>query len=146
MHTPFSTLTPSGDLITPVPPQQIDAIWPHVSAYLDKAIKRAKDPICDVEDLKRDCLEKDAVLWVAVRGQEIIAAIITRIENYPKQKILSIPWIGGKHLKTWMRPMLETLESFGRAFECKKMVGSEREGWCRVAGFTPMTTLFERAL
>lgn len=146
MQTPFSTITPDGDLITPVPADQIDAAWPEVSAYLDKAIKRAKDPICDVDDLRKDCLQKEAILWVAVRGSEIIAAIITRIEKFPKHQVLSIPWIGGKHLHAWMKPMLAMLESYGRAFKCKKMVGSERRGWCKVAGFKPMTELFERLL
>jgi hypothetical protein len=146
MHTPFSTITPEGDLITPVPVEQIDSAWPSVSAYLDRAIKRSADPICDVEDLRKDCLKKDAILWVAVRGHEVIAAIITRIEKFPKYEVLSIPWIGGKHLRAWLKPMLETLEAYGRHFGCKKMMGSERAGWCRVAGFKPATELFERAL
>lgn len=144
--TTFSITTPAGDLITPVPPEHVDSAWEEAGPYLEKAIKRAKDPLYDIDDLKERCMKRESVLWVAVRGSEIIAAIVTQIEKFPKQQILSIPWIGGKHLKAWLKPMLVLLERYGRYEKCSKMVGSEREGWCRVAGFKPMTTLFERSL
>lgn len=144
----FSSVTPEGDLITPVPAEFIDAAWPKVEGYLSGAIKRAKMPPVGTEDLKELCLKKDMVLWVVVRKTEIIAAIITEVLKMPKRKMLSIPWIGGKQglLRAWIKPMLSVLEDYGKSFGCNAMTGSEREGWCRLAGFKPLTTIFVKEL
>lgn len=142
----FSSITPQGDLITSVPSEFIGEAWPKVEGYLDRAIKRSKNPAFDTEDLKELCLKKDMILWVVVREAEIIAALLTEIIKMPKKKLLSIPWIGGKFMRAWTKPMLAMLENYAKHFKCNALTGSEREGWCRVAGFKPLTTIFVKEI
>lgn len=74
-------------------------------------------------------------LWVAVRGDRFLAAVAAWIINHPLRKSYSIPFIGGRELRSWVRPMRATLEAYARAHGCDLMEGGARRGWARIAGF-----------
>jgi hypothetical protein len=92
------------------------------------------------------CLRGDLTVWVVERNKKIIAAVLTEVKKTPKRKFLSIPWVGGSHMRDWLDPILEIFSSYGKSVGCDSMTGEGRKGWCRVAGFKPLTTVFIKEL
>jgi hypothetical protein len=70
-------------------------------------------------------------LWISVNNGVIEAAACTRIIDYPKMRVLSLPFLGGKVLQNWLHFQAQ-LEAWGRAHGCKEIEGYARKGFRRV--------------
>jgi hypothetical protein len=123
-----------GKLICiPVPPDYVGAVWGQVEGYLEAAIKTARGK-CTVDDVRAEIDTGLYLLWVVVDDGELIAAITTRIIEYPRCRAMALDWIGGKRIKDWIgmsnRIMMEHAKNNG----CTHLEGYGRPAWIRLNG------------
>lgn len=121
-----------SDLVfTPVPKHLLGLIWPKVEEYLAKAVDTAKGKLT-VDDV-RSGIESDLyLLWVVVDGDDIIAAITTRVINYPTCNGMALDWIGGKRIKEWLPMVNESVMDHARSNGCSHLEGYGRAAWARM--------------
>ena len=77
---------------------------------------------------------------------EIIAALVIKVEQYPRRRVLEVPYIGGKHLSLWKDAVIARLEEAGRAAGCSHIAGFQRKGWARAADFKISGVILTRDL
>jgi hypothetical protein len=117
-------------------PDQAAHFWPTIGPLLA--------PLIDDEGLYRptdilvQCIRGHALAWVAVRNHDIIAAMITRIEAYPRKQVVVVPYIAGTGMRSWAALFLRELEAYAMAKGCTRLAGGMRRGWARVADFKEM--------
>lgn len=110
--------------------ESIANVWPHVSEWLDRCLKRAP-PWWQVEDLKNKCLSGDYILWLIASEGQACGVALSELNQYPAALICNVPWIGGTTMKLW-RPLLQaTLEHWARDAGAAYLTGGGRRGWAR---------------
>lgn len=118
--------------ILPVAAEHVRRVFPLVEKYVADALvftRGAFEPsdICDA------CEREAMQLWLATRGDEVLAAVVSEITDYPRKRIVGVPFIGGKELDAWFPKMLETIEAWSKEMGCVGMQGGARRGWARLA-------------
>lgn len=114
-----------------MPEDKVDAVWPQASAMIELATKTMKNKY-KASDVKQDIADGKLRLWVAIKGSDIVAAFTTRIIQYPERRALAIDWIGGKQMRGWLKPSLDTAQKYAREFDCKHIEGYGVRAWGRV--------------
>lgn len=132
--------------VYPVRPELIETVWPHAVGFLEKALARAKLKTHTLGDLYEATKRGDFVLWVCFGPAGIDAALLAEVQQTPQAKILSIPYIGGRNMKAWVKPIVAALEAWGRSVGCCALTGGGRIGWARAAGFEPLETILIRKI
>ena len=121
------------DLIfTPLPKKHAKIMWPNVAKVLEKSVFTAKGKY-EVNDVL-DCILKDElVLWVVLdtTDDEVVAAITTRLIEYPQGNAMAMDWIGGTRMKEWLSMAQESISRYARDHKCKYLEGYGRKGWNR---------------
>jgi len=116
-----------------IPPPAIDDVW-------DKALELLEEPIA----MTRGCYEPEDVynfllagkmgLWLAVRGEDVLAAYTVELVFYPRRCRLRATFAGAKPhtLKSWLPQMEAALEKEARKFGCSGIEATGRKGWERI--------------
>lgn len=102
-----------------------------------------------IEDVLRALLNATMQLWISWddEAQQVEAAVVTEIIQYPRARDLNVFIIGGRNIWRWRKPMLELLRWFARDMGCANIRGAGREGlryFARHAGFTERGCILER--
>jgi len=122
----------SRDRSTPqlvcIDPRRIAQFWPHVAPLLKAAVVRTD--LCAFDEIERDVLAGDSLLWLAWSGA-IEAAVITSLIKTDTSKVCVLTACGGKDMRRWLA-LLETIEAYARAEGCSRMRIFGRKGWQRV--------------
>lgn len=84
-------------------------------------------------------------IWLIECDGELLAAVYSQIKDYPRRRLLEVPFIGGDGLARWRRELLATLDDFARKSGCADIVGFGRSGWARF-GFEPDGMILTRRL
>jgi hypothetical protein len=118
--------------ILPIPAERVRRVFPLVEKYVADALvftRGAFEPadICDA------CEREGMQLWIATRGDEVLAAVISEITDYPRKRIVGVPFIGGREMDAWFPEMLATIEAWSKEMGCVGMQGGARRGWARLA-------------
>lgn len=111
-----------------VDPAQLPEIWPRVSFMVRRAMERGDTTF---EEIERDIFSGNALLWLAVDDETILAAVVTHLEIVKNVKVCTITACAGTGLETIL-PLEAQLEQFGRDQDCRKMRINGRPGWARV--------------
>jgi hypothetical protein len=117
--------------ILPVPVNAVRVVW-------DKALPHLAEPIAlshgcyEPEDVAGFCEKGGFKLWLACDGEEIIAAIVAEIVDFPRKRVLLIRFAGGRDMARWYAPMETAVEEWARAFGCSAECVFGRKGWARV--------------
>tara|TARA_Y100000004_G_scaffold146610_1_gene167537 strand:+ start:689 stop:1129 length:441 start_codon:yes stop_codon:yes gene_type:complete len=122
----------TGLIFSPIPKDYASAIWPNVARVLEKSVFTAKGKY-EVDDVL-DCILKDElVLWVVIdtADDEVVAAITTRLIEYPQGNAMAMDWIGGTRMKEWLSMAQESISRYARDHKCKYLEGYGRKGWDR---------------
>lgn len=122
----------SGIEILACPPANVRRVFPLVEKYIADALvftHGAWEPsdVCDA------CEAGRMQLWLASRGDDVLAAVVSEVTNFPRRRIVSVPFIGGKELRSWFRKMLATVEAWSKEMGCDGMQGGARRGWGKLA-------------
>jgi len=97
---------------------------------LDTVIHRF-DPGFTSDGILRSIESKDHQLWVIRKESEILAVIVTEINNYPEYRVLHAPYIAGNGMNEWFDSAFDVLESFAKHHGCKYLTGCGRRGWVK---------------
>ena len=115
--------------ISLVKPEHIEMIWPHIHDYMKGAAQYTYGRF-ESEDIKAG-LEKQQV-WIAFEENKVFGAVVTEILTYPRMTTLMMHFTGGIELKRWKKPMLETLQRYGKEKNCDLIESYGRSGWGKV--------------
>ena len=124
------------DLIfSPVPKEHAKIIWPNVAKVLERSVATAEGKY-KVDDIL-DCILKDElVLWVVLdtTDDEVVAAITTRLIEYPQGNAMAMDLRCGTRMKEWLPIAHKTLENHAKDNHCKYLEGYGRKAWGRWLG------------
>lgn len=115
-----------------VSPQHVAAIWPAVAKYVADSLEFAQG-VFEPTDIRDFCIKGDMQLWIATRNDDVLAAVITEITDYPRMRVCAVPFIGGRDMRAWFRKMLHTVETWSKEMGCTAMQGGARRGWGKLA-------------
>jgi hypothetical protein len=114
-----------------VPAQVLDIAWADVAPMLEKATNLMPNKF-DVDSIKQSIESGVYTLWIVMDGTKAVAAIVTRVIEYPKRRALAMDWIGGGRMSEWLPLAQSTLERYARDNNCAHLEGYGREAWGRV--------------
>ena len=117
-------------IITSVPREGLDIVWEDVIRVLTKSIETSKGKF-RIEDIYRDVESGYLGLWLIMDGRKTIAAITTRIIEYPNRKAMAMDWIGGSRMREWLPIAMKTLSKFSKENGCSHLEGYGRKAWSR---------------
>jgi len=123
----------TGLMFSPVPTEYASGLWPSVSKVLDRSVATAEGKY-KTDDILNCILEDEIVLWIVVDHEDnddIIAAITTRLIEYPQGRAMAMDWIGGTRMKEWLPMAQETIAKYAKDHNCKYLEGYGRKGWGR---------------
>jgi hypothetical protein len=109
-----------------VDPAQVADVWPHVSHLIRRAMERGG--MGRFEDVERDVLSANAYLWLAIESGSVLAAAVTQVTQEKDHRLCTIVACGGHHWTRW-GGLIEGLESYARAENCRRMEIAGRPGW-----------------
>ena len=112
-----------------IPSTAIDAVWEEVRPWIAAACKTSRGKF-DALDIKRGLLERDDQLWIW-RSATAFAVGITRITNYPKQRVCTIRIVTGRNRREWEKECISQIERWATAQGCDAMELQARPGWER---------------
>lgn len=123
----------TGLMFSPVPKEYVDAVWSKVAEIMKRSVGTAEGKY-EVEDLHTCIMNDEIVLWIVAdhdKDDEIIAAITTRLIEYPQGNSMAMDWIGGKRMKDWLPLAQERISQYAKIHNCKYLEGYGRRGWDR---------------
>jgi len=103
----------------------------------------------DMETLKKKLERKEYQLWAAFDEFEMLAAWVTRVEQYPQAKICELQFCGGRDIQKWFDAGLDVIEAWAESLGCDRTDITGRDGWERMAakrGYTRRFVTIEKVL
>jgi hypothetical protein len=113
-----------------VPPQVVDAVWPQAKELLTKAVDSSLG-VYDIDSVYVGLMSGEYVLWVVLEDTGPIAAITTRVCDYPNGRGLALDWIGGERMSEWLPMVQEVMERYAKDNGCTHIEGYGRKAWGR---------------
>jgi hypothetical protein len=114
-------------------PDEVDDFWPHVKPFIEKAMIRTGvihdyDPEYVLDQLKTLRMQ----CWIGHEGSDIKVVHITTIDEFPKRRVLGIPFVGAQEgsIDDWIGH-IEIFKEFAKAHGCSVVRGWGRKGWER---------------
>ena len=120
-------------MMSAVPKEAVSAVWADVARVMNKSVDTSNGKY-HIDDLFHGIQSDLYVLWVIMEEEEVIAAITTRIIEYPGKRAMAMDWIGGSKMGKWLPVAQETLERFARDNNCTHLEGYGRKAWGRWLG------------
>lgn len=119
--------------IIPVPPSLVPTVWGDALQYLREPIGMSQG-CYEPEDVFRFCCSADMGLWLAVEGEEVLAAYVVEIVNYPRKRRVRATFAGGKphSMAQWLEPMVNAIEDWSKHMGCQGIEAMGRKGWTKV--------------
>lgn len=115
---------------TPVPKKFVSSVWPDVVRVLEKSVATSNGKY-DLADIYNGIIENDYVLWLVLDGDELVAALTTRIAVYPGKRGMALDWIGGSRMSEWLPSVQHVMTKYARDNECTHLEGYGRKAWGR---------------
>ena len=120
-------------MISAVPKEAVSAVWADVARVMNKSVDTSNGKY-HIDDLFHGIQSDLYVLWVIMEEEKVIAAITTRIIEYPGKRAMAMDWIGGSKMGKWLPIAQETLEKFAKDNNCTHLEGYGRKAWGRWLG------------
>jgi hypothetical protein len=126
-----------------VPPHMIEAVWPAVAPLIDQAYAEMDDTTPDVKTWLQ---EGKGLLWVEMRGKELLAAMTTSLVPMRSGLACRMVACGGGALDAWKHHHA-IIERYAEAEGCCKVICDGRLGWSRVLeGYLPRSVSLVKEL
>jgi hypothetical protein len=110
-----------------IPAHVINDVWDEVRPWIAAACKTSRGKF-DENDIRLGLLERDDQLWIW-RSPTAYAVGITRITNYPKQRVCTIRIVTGRNRREWEKECVSHIERWAKAQGCDAMELQARPGW-----------------
>jgi hypothetical protein len=118
------------DIAISMPPlDEVARCWPIIEPILKRATDRIRgyEPI---DILQLVMLNRQSMFLVRDAGR-LVAVIVTEVRQYPRCRVLEIPFIAGTGLRRWSQLMLDAVDAQALALDCVDICGWGRKGWSR---------------
>lgn len=109
---------------------RVHECWRFIEPMIGKSCDRSRGQVT-LDKVYSDLLTGDAVLWIAHRDSQPVAAGITAIEERSDGKCCCIRHMGGGDMQSWIGH-IETIKEFARFNGCNRVEFEGRHGWKRV--------------
>lgn len=112
-----------------------EARWSLLAPFFAK-VTRHTNGCYEPDDVLADILKGEQLLWVAWDEERnaVDAVMTTRLVDYPRRKVCSIPYIAGARMRRWIKEFQTTVEDYARNQGATGIEGGFRRGWGRVCG------------
>ena len=133
--------------ISLVPPQCVDDVWEIVEPFLRKSTNMSGGR-WTTDDVLASVKTNHFHLWVAIDGNDIVAAATTSFTDYPQKRMLTGQFLGGTHLKEWVGLLDDMLRKWGHDQNCAGIELTGRNGWARALkalDWSPKFTVMEKS-
>lgn len=118
-----------------VKPADVASYWPPVAHLIRRAIERGgmywENTQAAFEYVEHDLMNERALLWLVVEGRSLSAATVTHVSEDRGHRVCTIVACGGHGWERWGKRMMDGLENYARAQNCKRMEICGRPGWRR---------------
>jgi hypothetical protein len=116
--------------------------WPTIEPILKRATDRVRgfEPI----DILRSVMLGHMTMFLVREHGRIVAVATTQVHQFPRCRVLEVPFIAGTGLKRWWRPLLDALDAQAEATDCVDIAGWDRKGWARFGFETKGVALVRR--
>lgn len=124
-------------------PARVAELWPNIKERVASAVKRGG--LGRFENLERDILSGDALVWLAL-SDEIEAVAVTQTVITDDGNVCLIQACGGKDFSRWIG-LIDGIEQYAKAEGCVKTRITGRRGWLRVLkNYRETKVILERPL
>ena len=114
-----------------VPKEAVKYIWKDVERVLEKSVNTATGK-AELIDVLKGILDGTYVLWVVLDDDnKLIAAMTTRIIEYPRHRSMALDWVGGSRMKEWLDMGMKIIIDFATKNGCNSLEGYGRKAWGR---------------
>lgn len=113
-----------------IPATGVSTVWPMVERWITAATDKTAGH-WTASDVLAHCIDGRCTLWVVTDDTRGHAAIVTEIEDGPRQRIGRISILGGVGFRRW-RHVITDLEAWARARGATAMQIVGRDEWQRV--------------
>ncbi|MBE7196597.1 MAG: hypothetical protein INR70_02170 [Parafilimonas terrae] len=121
-------------ILTPVPADQVDAIWPVAEPWLARVCARRESDLT-LDGLHTLCREgRGQLILIGPAGGDPVAAGVTQVrEHADRSRSCWVLAVGGSGARAW-RDTLALIENGARRLGCASVEFAGRAGW---AGLLP---------
>ena len=130
---PIRHLSPAclaDDIVVELPPiDEIARCWPIIEPILKRATDRAKayEPI----DILHLVMMGRMSLILIREGGRIVAVAVTEVRQFPRCRVLEVPFVGGTGLRRWIEQLVEVVDAQAETAGCSDIMGYLRKGWIK---------------
>lgn len=115
----------------PVPSDGVPLIWTRVEPFLAPAVARTRGKMT-MPHLLGELLDGKQLLWVATEDGNTVAAVTTRLAEFPGCRVMMVDWIGGEHMVKWFDIAHPKIVAHAKANDCSRLEAIGRKGWEKV--------------
>lgn len=116
---------------TPVPKAFVNAVWADVVRVLSRSVATARGKY-SMQDIHDGIMSDVYVLWVVLDDEEIVAAVTSRVIDYPgPHRGMALDWIGGTRMAEWLPIVQRAMSKYARDNGCTHLEGFGRKAWGR---------------
>lgn len=138
-NTDMSSL---GRVVTQVPVEDLEFIWPQVKAQLEKAL----DGSYSSYDILTYIKENRMQLWISW-NDGIEASFVTEVCDYPQMRVMRWVLAGGSNMESWLTLLTEKVENWAKKNKCQRLEIVGRKGWTKVLrDYEPQAVYFVKEL
>ena len=120
-------------IFTAVPREALGIVWGDVVKVLNKSVETSGGKF-HIDDIYRDIDNGLLGLWLVLDKKDVVAAITTRIIQYPGRRAMALDWVGGTRMAEWLPLVLSTIEEYAKESDCQHLEGYGRKAWGRYLG------------
>ncbi len=120
-------------IVSLVPTEMLPKVWAQVAPLIGKSVDGPAAFRTTILDIYDWCLKGKYSLWIVAdqETKKISAAWVTTVVIHPAYKALSIQYVGGDALETWIKEAMTILKRFAVDCGCSAIEACAREGWVR---------------
>jgi len=139
----FSTYA-SGEWIQTYPAGQIGPVWGEVGPILARALDRQS--AYTLGDVRALLETSDAQLWVARTDGALLGAAVTKVFDFPQERVVEVWLAAGDGFSRWGR-FLKDIEEWAATIGAKRVRIIGRRGWARVLdGYEVTSVVLDKCL
>ena len=126
----------------------LSSCWEQCTKYLQKATVRSHGR-WTLENLRQKITNNQQHLWISFVPESftIIGCATTSFVDYPNNRMLSIEFLGGENMESWVWEGIEKMEEWAKDNGCIGIEAIGRKGfwhWLKDKGFDKSYTVFEK--
>lgn len=107
---------------------QVYPMWRHVDQYIHDALQYSMGEM-HLSDIYQELIMGTMQLWTVVEDNErICGAVVTKIVQMPRKRILQLVCCGGENIARWIR-FLQTIEEWASTLNIEEIRLYGRPGW-----------------